>query len=139
MIRDHKQAVLTRLREDSVLTDSTYEGVVEDRPARYCTIYVNSGRRTAERVTGGQTTATFTFTIHSVGTAPDQAQLVAERVFNQLLDWTPDVPGYRCRRIIHAASYPTQRDPDGLPPVYFAVDEFDLTTETLNKENSHGS
>lgn len=128
MIRAHKNAVLARLREDAILADSTFEGEVSARPARYCTVYVDSGFRQVERFTGGSGVADFSFTIHSVGSTQEQAQLVAERVFAQLLDWTPTIAGRNSRRMRHVASRPVAYDTDIDPPLYFAVDVFDLTT-----------
>lgn len=131
MIRAHKNAVLARLREDAILADSTFGGEVTTRPARYCTVYVDSGFRQVERFTGGSGVADFSFTIHSVGSTQEQAQLVAERVFAQLLDWTPTIAGRNSRRMRHVASRPVAYDTDIDPPLYFAVDVFDLTTAPL--------
>jgi hypothetical protein len=129
LIRAHKDAVLTRLREDGILTGCTFEGVVEARPHRYATLFIDSGLRSSDRLLGSSVTATFTVLVHSVGVSPDQAQLVADRVLTQLVDWTPAVDGFRCRRLRHTLTVPVQRDPDGLPPVFFCVDEFTLTTQ----------
>ncbi|WP_223690109.1 DUF3168 domain-containing protein [Leifsonia poae] len=136
MIRAHVNAILARLREDTVLQGFTFEGVVlpdvqENRPQRYCTIFTNSGYRTVERLSGPSATATFTYTIHSVGTDPQQAQAVAERVFAQLLDYTPTVVGRQCGRLRHAASQPVQVDTDVKPPLYYCVDQFDLTSDPI--------
>jgi hypothetical protein len=95
-IRAHKTAVLDRLKADPFLASITFEGIVTGGPSHYVSVFVNSGFREAERLTGPQATSTFTFTIHSVGSTPDQAQLVAEHVFAQLLDYTPTVTGRRC-------------------------------------------
>jgi hypothetical protein len=130
VIRAHKNAILARLREDSVLSAVTFEGVVTERPERYCTLFTNSGFRTVERLSAPSATAEFTYTVHSVGSTPDQAQAVAERVFAQLLDFTPTVPARLCGRLRHAASQPVQQDPD-IPNLYFAVDQFDLTSDPI--------
>jgi hypothetical protein len=131
MIRAHKEAVLTRLRGDPFLTSTVYEGVVEDRPNRYAALFFDSGHRTTDRLTGPSTTGTFSIIVHSVGTTPDQAQTVAEHVLAQLIDWTPDVPGHSCRRLRHTVTVPVQRDPDGIFPVHFCVDEFALVTQAI--------
>lgn len=129
-IRAHKNAILARLREDSVLASATFEGVVTDRPQRYCTVFTDSGYRTVERLAGPSATALFTYTVHSVGSTPDQAQAVAEHVFAQLLDFTPTVAGRLCGRLRHAASQPVQQDPD-IPDLYFCVDEFDVSSDPV--------
>lgn len=131
MIRAHKDAILTRLRQDSVLSTATFEGVVTDRPQRYCTVFTNSGYRSVERLAGPSATATFTYTIHSVGSTPEQAQAVAERVFAQLLDFTPTVANRQCGRLRHAASQPVQKDSDVTPALYYCVDQFDLTSDPI--------
>jgi hypothetical protein len=128
-IRAHKTAVLDRLKADPFLASITFEGIVTGGPSHYVSVFVNSGFREAERLTGPQATSTFTFTIHSVGSTPDQAQLVAEHVFAQLLDYTPTVTGRRARRIRHAVSQPVQEDRDVTPWIYYCVDQFDLTSE----------
>lgn len=123
-------AILSRLREDSVLSTVTFEGAVTDRPQRYCTVFTNSGYRTVERVTGPSATAEFTYTVHSVGSTPMQAQAVAERVFAQLLDYVPTVEGRQCSRLRHAGSQPVQQDFD-VPDLYYCVDQFDLTSDPI--------
>lgn len=128
-IRAHKQAILDRLRADPILTDATFEGVVTDRPSRYVAVFIDSGYRYSERLTGAQATADYGVTAHSVGTTPDQAQFVAERVFAQLLGHVLQVPGFRCRRVRHEASQPTQIDRDIDPPLFYAVDVFEFTSE----------
>lgn len=129
MIRAHVEAVLARLREDPALADKVFEGVVQNRPPVYCTVFANNGFREVERFTGPQSTATFTFTVHSVAADPSKAQQVAEHVFTQLLGFTPTVAGRRCRRIRHAVSRPVEADKDLSPWLWFCVDEFDLTSE----------
>lgn len=129
MIRATKNAILARLRADAVLAGVTFEGVVEDRPELYCSVFINSGYRTSERFTGPAVTAEFTFTIHSVGTSQDQAQFVAERVFAQLLDFSPTIAGRTARRLRHVVSRPAELDRDVTPPLWFVVDQFDLTTD----------
>lgn len=128
MIRAHVDAVLARLRSDSILSDSTFDGQVSGSPARYCVVYASGGARVSERLTGRSVFAEFTFTIHSVGSTPEQARLVEERVIAQLLDWTPTIAGRNCRRTVHAISRPVAMDKDVSPPLFYAVDGFDLTT-----------
>lgn len=128
MIREVKNAVLARLREDPELASSVFEGVVTTRPKRYVAVFSDSGFRTTERFTGSQSTSAQSFTIHSVGTTPDQAQAMADRVFRQLLDWTPSIPGRVCRRMRHEASEPVQLDTDADVPMFYGVDVFEVTS-----------
>lgn len=128
-IRAHANAVLARLREDSVLSGVTFQGVVTDRPDRYVTMFMDSGDWTQQRLTGPQGTATFGMTFHSVGTTAEQAQFVAEHVFDKLLGYTPNVPARACWRIRHVSSQPVQLDQDVNPPLYYCVDVFNLTSD----------
>lgn len=100
-----------------------------DRPQRYCTFFLNSGTRYADRLTGPDVAADFTVTVHSVGQDVTQAQAVAERVFAQLLNFTPAVDGRTCSRLRHTASMPVQDDDGTQPPLYFCVDEFSFTSD----------
>jgi len=130
VIRAHTQAILDRLAAHHDLTDAVYEGAtVPVGTKAYVTVWADSGRRHTDRLAGPSTVAEFTFTVHSVGSQPEQAQAIAECVFTQLIDWTPDIPGYAPRRMRHTATVPTTRDPDGRPPVYYCTDEFTLTTQ----------
>jgi len=112
-----------------VLADCTFQGVVSDRPDRYVTLFMDSGDWVQERLTGPQSTATFSLTFHSVGSTAEQAQYVAEKVFLQLLGFTPNVPSRECRRIRHVNSQPIQLDRDVSPPIYYCVDQFELTSD----------
>ena len=127
-IRAVKNALLARLREDLTLKNIVFEGVVTARPNRYVAVYSDSGLREAERFTGGQWTSTQSFTIHCVSESPDKAQEIADRVFAQLLDHVLEVPDRRCRRIRHGSSQPVQLDSDVSPPLWYTVDEFDVTS-----------
>lgn len=134
MIRAHTAAILERLRANGVLADATYEGLVlpdadGNRPQRYVSVFTNSGHRSIERLSGPSSTATFTYVIHSVGSDPWEAQAVAEHVFAQLLDFTPNVPERICGRLRHVSTQPVQMDDDSTPALFYCVDEFDLTTD----------
>jgi hypothetical protein len=128
VIRAHANAIVARLKEDQILAAATFQGVVTNRPARYCTVFIDSGARAVERFNGLQSEATFGVTVHSVGTTAEQAQLVAERVMAQLLDYRPTVTGRDCRRLRHVSSVPVDLDTDTTPPLYYSVDQFDLTS-----------
>jgi hypothetical protein len=133
-IRDHAEATLARLRADDVLSDSTFEGLVEpdvsgERPQRYLSVFSNNGEHAAERATGRSETVTFTYTLHSVGSTPSQAQAVAERAFAQLLDFRPSIDGRRCGRYRHTYSQQIQIDDTVKPSLWYGVDEFELTTD----------
>ena len=128
-IRLHVNAVLARLREDSILATCTYQGVVDDRPTRFIAVFPDAGFREQSRYTGGQIQETYSFTIHSVGQTPEQAQLLAERVYAQLLGAKLTIAGRVCRPMRSVVSRPIQVDRDVTPVMHYSVDVFELTTE----------
>lgn len=128
-IRLHKAALLSRLREDATLATRTFEGVVPTGTQRYARMFINSGFRAPSRFTGPSLTATFTATFHWVGDTPDQAQEIGDLGMAKLVDHVLIVPGFRVRRLVHAVSRPVEIDRDVSPPKYFAVDQFDFTSD----------
>jgi len=132
MIRKHKAAYLARLREDADLASRVFEGDVPplngEPRNRYVNVYVNSGVRRVERFMGSQSEATFTYTVHSVSVSADAAQELSDRVMAQTLDHVLIVEGRVCRRLIHTNSQPTAIDRDISPPLWYAVDQFDVTS-----------
>lgn len=131
-IRQHKTAVLTRLREVPSMVDKVFEGRVPARTEAYAALYTNTGRYPQDRFTGPQgATVTYTYWLHSIGSTPDQAQAIAERVLRQLLNWRPTIAGYGCSRMIHRASQPIQLDDTIRPPLFYCVDQFDLTSNPI--------
>lgn len=129
MILAHTNAVLSLLRADATLAGIVFQGVVTNRPARYVTVYTNNGPREVSRLTGPQSAVTFTYIVHSVGQTPEQAQWVAEKVYLQLVDAVPNVPGRVVSPIRSVSSLSVQIDRDIDPPLWYCVDEFDLHTE----------
>lgn len=131
MIRAHKNAVLTRLRQDTLLAGRTYEPdeIIKGAEA-YCVVYSDNGWQEQSRLTGPLARVTYTYTIHSVARTQDAAQKLAESVYAQLLNWTPTVTGRKCWRIRPAASQPVRKDDDArIIPLYYGVDVFELTSE----------
>jgi hypothetical protein len=131
-IRLHVNAVLARLRQDPILADCTFQGVVEatgERPQLFCAVFPDSGFREQARYTGGQIQETYSFTIHSVGITADQAQHVAELVYAQLLGVVLAIDGRKCWPIRSVVSRPLQIDRDVTPAVHYSVDVFELTTQ----------
>lgn len=118
-------AVFARLRSDARLEDIVFEGTVEDRPDVYVSVFAPLGRDSADRFTGPSAVNDTTYTIHSVALDIAGAKSTARRVAALLTDWTPDVPG--ARRISHSVSRPPQYDRDLNPPLWYVVDQYDLT------------
>ena len=126
MPRAHTDALLARLRADTGLSGVVFEGVVTDRPARYCTVFADQGRHESERLDERQIQSAYRYVIHSIGSTPEQARWVGERVFAQLFDWRPVIPGRTCWRARHVGGQAMQIDRDVSPPLWFVVDEFEL-------------
>jgi hypothetical protein len=131
-LRKTAAALKTRLEEDSILNDSTFEGTVINRPNRYLSLFLSGGQRTQGRFTGPSSIADYTLVTHSVGTTPEQSQLVEERAQSKLVDWRPVIPGFDCRRVVHASSQPMDQDTDVTPPLYFIASSYSLTMEAVN-------
>jgi len=123
-----KNALLARLRADPSLRAIVHEGVVTDRPSRYLTVYADLGLRTAARLTGPQTRATQTFTIHSVGSTPEKAQQVSALVIAQLVDHVLVVEGRSCWPVTHEETQPPGLDTDVNPPLHYCVDGFQVVS-----------
>lgn len=131
--RARKKAVIDRLKAKASAATGVFEGAVPKDHGRqwYLVVFTNSGLRVRPRFTGPSSGVTQSFTIHSVGTTPEQAQLGAEVVQDQLVDFLPVVAGWNCHRLTHEVSLPVQVDRDITPPLYYCVDEFDLVAERI--------
>jgi hypothetical protein len=116
-------AVLARLRSDSQLANAVYEGTVTDPPARYASVFAPLGADTSDRLGGPSNVNDTTYTIHSVATTVEQAKWVGRRVVGLLTDYViPDVG-----RLTHPVSLPPRLDKEANPPLWYLVDQFDLT------------
>jgi hypothetical protein len=118
-------AVLARLRSDPQLADAVFEGTVENPPGRYVSVFSPLGADTPDRFTGPSNVNTTTYTIHGVGRTIEQAKWVGRRVNALLKDWTPPVIG--ARRVQHPVSREPQLDRAANPPLWYVVDQYDLT------------
>lgn len=130
MTRAHDEKVLDRIREIPALSESTFDGEVEGRPQRYVNVHSNRGIPTSDRFTQPAVRRLRkTYYVHAVGASKKQADAVAERVAEQLVGWTPGLDGWTCQRMTKASSQPTQKDETVKPPIYIAVDVYDLVSE----------
>lgn len=130
-LRKTAEATKARLQEDTILNGSTFQGQVTNRPSRYVAFFLSGGQRTKGRFTGPSSVADYTLTTHSVGTTVEQAQLVEERVQSKLVDWTPTITGFVCRRLQHDGSQPIEIDTDVSPPLYYIASSYGMTMEQL--------
>lgn len=128
MIRKHSAAIKARLQADQVLSAVTFEGVVTDRPARYCAYFLQM-KRTATRFASGQSAYAGSVIVHSIGETIEQAQFVQERVIAQLLGHALAVENRACRPMLHEVSRFPIIDRDVTPSLWLIVDQFDFISE----------
>jgi len=116
-------AVLARLRSDAQLASAVYEGTVTDPPARYVSVFAPIGSDVSDRLAGPSNVNRTTYTIHSVGRTIEQAKWAARRVQGLLTDHVIDGVG----RLEHPVSLEPQIDRTANPPLWYLVDQYDLT------------
>lgn len=116
-------AVFARLRSDAQLADAVFEGTVTDPPARYVSVFAPLGSDSSDRLGGVSNVNDTTYTVHSVATTAEQAKWVGRRVVGLLTDYA--IPGVG--RLTHPVSLPPRLDRDANPPLWYLVDQFDLT------------
>ena len=125
----HLAAVMARLREADGLAEDAYDDAVKGQPERYARVYTNSGFSSQTRFSSLNTTKTFTYVVHSVGTTAEQALWVNARVHRKLDDAVLSVAGRKLRRLTHRVSRPIDIDVSGPEPLHFLVDQFDLVSD----------
>jgi len=115
--------LLARLRSDAQLADAVYEGTVTNPPARYVSVFAPIGSDDSDRLGGPSNVNETTYTIHSVGRTVEQAKWAARRVQSLLTDYVIEDVG----RLTHPVSIGPRLDRDANPPLWFLVDQYDLT------------
>lgn len=124
-------AVLARLQ---AAVDPVYDGLVpvdergQPLTQRYGVMYSDAGARAADDLVGTADRYVYRWTVTSVGEDRIQAEWVAVRLRDALLDAPLVVEGWSTTPVTHEASSPIRRDED-LPgdPLFFAVDTYSLT------------
>ena len=116
-------AVLARLRSDAQLANAVYEGTVTNPPARYVSVFAPIGSDHSDRLAGPSNVNDTTYTIHSVGVTVEQAKWAARRVQALLTDYAIDGVG----TLSHPMSIGPRLDREANPPLWFVVDQYDLT------------
>lgn len=114
---------LARLRSDAQLANAIYEGTVTSPPERYASVFSGLGSDSTDRLAGPSNVNDTTYIVHSVGRTIEQAKWVGRRTSALLTDYV--IPGVG--RITHPVSRPPQLDKDGPVPLWYLVDEYDLT------------
>lgn len=131
MIRAHFAAFLAQLRADPVLLSCTFDGEVTGAPQKYCLVTLNSGDRYGDRLSSPDVSATFRANVRSIGTTPEQAQAVAERVFAQVMNVRLNVAGRQLSLIRHAGGQPTTVDTTVTPQLWFSSDFFEFDSDPV--------
>lgn len=114
---------LARLRSDAQLANAIYEGTVTSPPERYASVFSGLGSDSTDRLAGPSNVNDTTYIVHSVGYTIEQAKWVGRRTSALLNDYV--IPGVG--RITHPVSRPPQLDREANPPLWYLVDEYDLT------------
>lgn len=129
------QAVLAHLRADPKLGAIVHFGSVEGSQDTdqsvyppYVVVYADTGDSSRERMSSEQTTRVdVTFTVQAVGADADQALWWADVLNGRMLDFKPQVPGWKCQALRHDGSDPIDRITEFTPPVSYSSDDYVLT------------
>lgn len=124
----HLDAIVARLKANPDLAGIVYDEKIPTGSTKYVAVYSNAGFDDDPRYSGPTTRTEITFTIHSVGASKRQALWVAERVRAQLVNFKPTVAGRECARLQHPVSRPVLADTSSNPPLWYTVDQFDLSS-----------
>jgi hypothetical protein len=127
VIRAHVNAVKALIEGDVQMVGAVYVGGAPPPPPdRYVVLYPDSGlpEDTGLDLDADQVEMLLQATY--VGTTVEQALWVAERVRARLVNATPTVAGRVCWPLSIQVSQPLRRDDDVTPPLYFAVDVYEL-------------
>jgi hypothetical protein len=123
---EHIAALLALIQAAGV---TVYDGAVPDRPTLpYAVLYADLGTHTAQSLANDPDWTDLRFQVTSVGVLPASARIVAEKSLGALLGVRPTVPGRRCGPIRHDSSQPIQRDDDQQPPLFYATDQFTVSS-----------
>lgn len=130
MTRAHTAALVARLQSDELASCVYYDDEIPDETTNYLRVRTNRGALTSDRLTGPFGPLRKTYWLTGVGTSPGEAAWILEQATDVLLNWVPTVAGWRCQRMIPAASQPVDVDPD-VDGRYFGVDQWDLVTQPV--------
>ncbi|GAA2566367.1 hypothetical protein GCM10010435_44430 [Winogradskya consettensis] len=134
----HAEAFLTRARAATGPALSVFDGSVPSKPPPkppYVVVYFRfvtpDGERAPQLVNLEDTTLPVEMYayVHAVGVTAQAAREVADRVFGQVMGWTPEITDRICGPVRHDDSQPPERDEStALGTVFDAVDVYRLQT-----------
>jgi hypothetical protein len=127
--RAESAAVRALIQRQPALATKTFMSLVGAQMAvPYVVIHPGADYDNQDNLAGPYVHRRPSFTVHSVGTSAEQAQLVAEWVDAQLRPngrgVKPDVAGRRTGQIMRDSTLPAQLDTDTSPPLVYMVSEY---------------
>jgi hypothetical protein len=133
VIREHKNALLARLRADTPMANIVIDGIVDPNAAPvlppYISVSTATNRFSTERESSETPTVLeFRITVHSVGVDSEQAGYFSDRVFTQFAGWRPVVTGWAPQAVQHYRSMPVMPDATVNPATQYITDVFTLTS-----------
>lgn len=142
MTRAHDAAFIDAIKSIPGLSDrgpddppekpkkSVFDGEVEGKPERWVNVHSNRGVPRPDRFAqpqGGRRRKSYF--VQAVGPSKKTADAMADAIAKRLTGSRLELAGWTCERITHESSQPTQKDETVSPPIYIAVDTYDLITE----------
>ena len=136
-------AVVARIKT-AASAPRTYELVAPRDPVTnklpeppYAVVQPSDGTATAERFTGGKTTAHPRYVVHYVGLTYESAQGMREQVRARFVNaggfGIPlTIAGETCKNLHVDSGLPVQVDNDVTPPLIYATDEISWDSEPTN-------
>jgi hypothetical protein len=133
--RAHYDAVFAQIDDEDSLHGKGHETVRTDADGRlvrdiYWILFGGSPSELGgDRLTRSQVVddnAVFDFTVRSVGTSTAAATAESEKVQAQLIGWTPQIDGRRCRPVKFSGADKVRPDNSVKPPLFYVDDEFEL-------------
>lgn len=126
MIDAHLDAIEAAL---APLPGAVHRGDLPFSGYPYVALFVDSGRRSSERLTAGRHRADFYFQTTVVGITEEQCTALRSRVVEVLADLLPQVPGRVCGRVEHVTPRPLSRD-DSMPDrvVFDGIDTWSFSS-----------
>jgi hypothetical protein len=133
VIREHKAALLARLRADPPMANIVIDGIVDPEAPPVLPPYVavstaTNGFSVERESSETPTMLEFRIHVHSVGVDSDQAGYFSDHVFAQFAGWRPVVAGWAPQAVQHYRSLPVQPDASVNPAPQYITDVFTLTS-----------
>lgn len=128
MSRKHDAALVGLVTQVPALSSRFYPGLApKGATVPYAVYWTTAGADTIEREAGPYRTANPQWTIHAVGSSPDQAQAINEAIKSKLIvngfGVVPSVDGERPGAFWFRNPVAVDRDDDADPPLFWATAE----------------